>query len=146
MATRVDIEDKTNRANPLIEWKIYYHDPDAKDYYSTFSNIDGTAEEAPVYGVILIQHPILDGRAVGKVSGADYYALDEEKKWIGMDALGLQDRIDNSIPFSALKQGRWINLERYWDILYLADDDKDFRMEPEGRTTRLPVVEAITRS
>ncbi|KKN92416.1 hypothetical protein LCGC14_0209070 [marine sediment metagenome] len=132
------ITDIINKANPLITWKIYYHDPNSKDYYSTFSNLDGTAEQAPVNGVIVIQQPIENGRGIDQVTNGDYYALDEENKWIGMDVLGLQDRIDNNIPFTALKEGRWINLERFWDILYLAGDDKDFVSEPEGRISRIP--------
>ena len=134
----LSIDDVSNKVNPLIEWKIYYHDPLSKDYYSTFSNLDGTAEEAPINGVIVIQQPIESGRGIDQVANGDYYALDEENKWIGMDALGLQDRIDNSIPFSALKEGRWINLERFWDILYLSADDKDFTQNPEGRVSRIP--------
>ncbi len=132
-----EVTDTVNKANPLILWKIYYHDPDAKNYYSTFSNLDGTAKDAPTQGVIVIQQPIENGRGLDQVINGDYYALDEEDKWIGMDALGLQDRIDNNIPFSALKEGRWINLERFWDILYLAADDKDFVQNPEGRVSRL---------
>ena len=134
----LEVNDTDNKVNPLIKWKIYYHDPDAPNYYSTFSNLDGTAEEAPVQGVIVIQQPIENGRGVDAVSNGDFYALDEEGKWIGMDESGKQDRIDNHIPFSALKEGRWINTERYWDILYLADDDKDFAAKPEGRVSRMP--------
>jgi hypothetical protein len=140
------VTDITNKANPLIKWRIYYHDPEAKDYYSTFSNLDGRAVEAPVNGVIVIQQPIENGRGIDQVSNGDYYALDEENKWIGMDALGLQDRIDNNIPFSALKEGRWINLERFWDILYLAADDKDFVQNPEGRVSRLPKATVVRGS
>ena len=136
----VRVTDTVNRANPDITWKIYYHDPDAPNYYSTFSNLDGDAEDAPTQGVIVIQQPIENGRGIDPVAGADFYGLDEENKWIGMDANGIQDRIDNNIPFSALKEGRWINLERFWDITYLAGDDKDFVSEPEGRISRIPKV------
>ena len=131
-------DDITNRANPLIIWKIYYHDPDSPDYYSTFSNLDGTAESAPTQGVIVIQQPIENGRGIDQVASTDFYAIDEEGKWIGMDILGLQDRIDNNLPVIALKEGRVINLERFWDILYLTADDKDFVQNPEGRESRLP--------
>ena len=136
----LDINDVVNKANPLIKWKIYYHDPDSHTYYSTFSNLDGSAEDAPIHGVILIQQPIENGRGVDKVAFGDYYAIDEEGKWIGMDAMGLQDRIDNNIPFTALKEGRWINTERFWDIYYLAGDDADFTNKREGRKSRLPTV------
>ncbi len=134
----LSVNDVVNKANPLIEWKIYYHDPDAPNYYSTFSNLDGKAEDAPVHGVIVIQQPIENGRGIDKVANGDYYALDEEGKWIGMDAAGLEERRRNNIPFSALKEGRWINLERFWDILYLAGDDSDFISKTEGRKSRLP--------
>jgi len=66
------------------------------------------------------------GRAVDRVAGADFYAIDEEGKWIGMDASGLQDRRDNNIPFRALKNGRWINLDRYQEIMTRAHGDDDF--------------------
>ncbi len=140
MATRNDNLDTINKANALIKWKIYYHDPDAPNYYSTYSNLDGSAEDAPVYGVILIQQPIENGRGIDQVADGDYYALDEEGKWIGMDPNGLKDRQLNNIPFSALKEGRWINLERYWDIRYLAGDDKDFVETQENRVSRIPVA------
>lgn len=134
-------DDVVNRANPLILWKVYYHDLDAPNYFSTFSNLDGTADSAPVQGVILIQQPIENGRGIDRVAGGDYYAIDEEGKWIGMDAAGKQDRDDNNIPYFSLKEGRWINTERFWDILYLAGDDPDFVENPEGRTTRLPPID-----
>lgn len=133
-----------NKVNPLVKWKIYYHDPNSHNYYSTYSNLDGSAEGAPVHGVILIHQPIEEGRGVDKITGADFYALDEEGIWTGMDASGVQDRIDNNIPFTALKEGRWVNTERFWDILYLAGDDADFVKEPEGRVSRLPEVDPIT--
>ena len=135
----LSVDDVTNKANPLIKWKIYYHDPEAKRYYSMFSNLDGRAEDAPIHGVIVIQQPIENGRGIDRVMGADFYALDEENKWIGMDANGVQERTDNNVPFSALKEGRWINTDRFWDILYLTSDDKDFVDKPEGRASRLPV-------
>jgi len=134
-------DDIVNKANPLIVWKIYYHDPDAPNYFSTFSNLDGRAVNAPEFGVVLIQQTSENGRGIDVVLYGDYYAMDEEGKWIGMDALGKADRDLNNIPYSALKQGRWINTERFHDITYLAGDDKDFVEEPEGRVSRIPKVE-----
>jgi hypothetical protein len=61
-----------NKVNPLIKWKIYYHDPNSRNYFSTYSNLDGSAEDAPVQGVILIHQPVEEGRGVDKVSGADF--------------------------------------------------------------------------
>jgi hypothetical protein len=140
MPKALSVDDVVNKANPLITWKIYYHAPDAPNYYSTFSNLDGRAEDAPVYGVIVIQQPIENGRGIDRVVGADYYAIDEEGKWVGMDDKGLEDRRINNLPYSALKEGRWINTDRFWDILYLSSDDKDFVYNPKGRVSRLPVV------
>ena len=136
----VRVTDVENKVNPLVKWKIYYHDPDALGYYSTFSNLDGSAEDAPIHGVIVIYQPMYNGRAVDRVMGGDFYAVDEEGKWVGMDASGIQDRKDNNIPYSALKTGRWINTERFQDILYLADGDPDFVQDPEKRKSRLPRV------
>jgi hypothetical protein len=66
------------------------------------------------------------GRYKERISGADYFAIDEEGKWVGMDASGIQDRRENNIPFYALKQGRWINTERYQEIMTRANGDVDF--------------------
>jgi hypothetical protein len=80
--------------------------------------------------------PIEGGRSAEQISGADYYAIDEEGKWTGMDASGVSDRRENNIPFHALKQGRWINTERYQEIMIRAGYDRDF-----GGDGRLRAVE-----
>ena len=115
-----------NKRNPNIRWKIYYHDPETPEYHTTWTNLDGLAKDAPVDGVICIVQPMDGGRAADRVAGADFYAIDEEGKWIGMDADGIRDRTENNIPFRALKNGRWINLDRYQEIMTRAFGDSDF--------------------
>ena len=115
-----------NKSHPTMQWKIYYHDPDARDYFSTYSNLDGGAADAPDTGVVCIIQPIVGGRYREKVAGGDYYAIDEEGKWVTFNEDGLQDRIDNNIPYYHLKNGRWINNERYGEILVRAFVDVDF--------------------
>ena len=116
----------TNKFNNLVHWKIYYHDPDSLTYHRTWSNLDGPVHEAPVKGVICIIQPIEGGRYKELVCNADFYAMDEEGKWIGMDSNGIRDRKENQIPFYGLKEGRWINTERYQEILSRAKEDPDF--------------------
>jgi len=115
-----------NKVNPDIQWRIYYHDPEAEDYFNTYSNQDGTAEDAPVQGVICIVQPVDKGRMKDIVMQGDYYAVDEEGKWIGMDDNGIADRDANNIPYTALKEGRWINTDRFNEIYSRALNDVDF--------------------
>ena len=115
-----------NKFNHLVHWKIYYHDPDSPTYHKTWSNLDGPSHEAPSYGVICIVQPVEGGRYKEVVANADYYAQDDEGKWHGMGESGLKDRREHNIPFYALKAGRWINTERYQEILSRANTDPDF--------------------
>jgi hypothetical protein len=115
-----------NLINPDLHWRIYYHDPEAEDYFSTYSNQDGEPDDAPVYGVICIVQPMSGGRWRDVVVQGDYYAVDEEGKWIGMDDNGIADRDANNIPYSALKEGRWINTDRFNEIYSRAFNDVDF--------------------
>jgi hypothetical protein len=115
-----------NKTRPDIRWKIWYHDPESPKYCTSWTNLDGPARDAPTQGVICIVQPVEGGRFRERVAGADYYAIDEEGKWIGMDASGVEDRRENNIPFRALKQGRWINTERYQEIMIRAIGDRDF--------------------
>jgi hypothetical protein len=115
-----------NKANHLVQWKIYYHDLDSPTYHRTWSNVDGPSNEAPVYGVICIIQPVEGGRFKEIIANADYYAIDEEGKWIGMNTAGVRDRQEHRLPFFSLKEGRWINTDRYQEILSRAHGDPDF--------------------
>jgi len=115
-----------NKVRPEMRWKIYYHDPDRRDKFFTYSNLDGSAAGAPDFGIVCIVQPIWGGRERTYVAGGDWYAIDEEGKWVTFNDSGLQDRKDNNIPYSHLKQGRWINDERYAEILTRAHGDADF--------------------
>ncbi len=115
-----------NKFNPDVQWRIYYHDPDRADKYFTYSNLDGRAADAPTDGVQCIIQPIEGGRFRHIVSAGDHYAIDDEGKWVTFNADGLQERIRNNIPYFHLKNGRWINLERYQEIRTRAFGDVDF--------------------
>jgi hypothetical protein len=88
--------------------------------------MDGPPSDAPTEGVICIVQTADRGRSKDIVQYADYYAIDEEGKWIGMDASGVQDRRENNIHFHALKTGRWINTDRLQEIRSRAHNDPDF--------------------
>lgn len=115
-----------NKFNPDVQWKIYYHDPDKADKYFTYSNLDGRAANAPIDGVICIIQPVEGGRYKETIASGDHYAMDEEGRWVTFMADGLQERIDNNIPYNHLKNGRWISTERYQEIRTRAYGDVDF--------------------
>lgn len=115
-----------NKANAEIKWKIWYHDPNSPTYYTTYSNLDGPPRDAPVQGVICIVQTSDGGRSKDMVHNADFYIIDEEGKWTGCDQSGLDDRQANSIPYHALKHGRWVNTDRHQAIRSAAHNDLDF--------------------
>ena len=114
-----------------MNWKIYYHSPDSPEYYWTRSDEEVSAEDAPEYGVLCIVQFYSDHSNKDVIMGSDYYAIDEEGRWTGMNADGLEDRKKNNIPFSALKVGRQINTERFLRILMFARRDTDFGTKPK---------------
>lgn len=126
-----------NKFNRMVKWKIYYHDPESPTYHRTWSNLDGPEWEAPIQGVICIIQPIEGGKFKEVIHNANFYAIDEEGKWIGMNKSGIKDRIENSIPYYSLKEGRWINTDRYQEILSRARQDPDFG----GNGTYNPIEE-----
>ena len=115
-----------NKYNHLVHWKIYYHDPESPTYHRTWSNLDGPPWEAPYYGVVCIVQPIAGGKMKEVLCNANFYAQDEEGKWIGLGKSGLRDREENKIPIYCLKEGRWINTDRYHEIMSRANRDADF--------------------
>jgi len=115
-----------NKYNHLVHWKIYYHDPNSPTYHRTWSNLDGPSHEAPLHGVICILQPMAGGACKEIVCGGDFYAMDEEGKWIGMDESGVKDRLEHSISYYSVKHGRWINTDRFQEIMSRAKGDPDF--------------------
>jgi hypothetical protein len=109
-----------------VKWKIWYHDPESPTYCRTWSSLDGSALDSPFQGVICITQWVDGGRHFERVCNGDYYAIDEEDKWIGIDSRGIQDRRENNIKFHSLKQGRWVNTDRFRDIMERAFKDPDF--------------------
>ena len=115
-----------NKSHPTMQWKIYYHDPNAPERTTTYSSDDGSPADAPEFGVICIVQPIWGGRERTQLRGGKYYAVDEEGKWVTFNEDGLQDRKDNRIPYYHLKEGRWINDDRYGEVITKAYGDADF--------------------
>jgi hypothetical protein len=116
----------TNRSNPDLKWKIWYHDPNDPNHYNTFSNQDGPPRDAPTHGVVCIVQTCDGGRSKDMWDGQDYYIIDEEGKWIGVSQHGIDDRDARGIPYRALKHGRTVNTDRYQEIRSRAHNDPDF--------------------
>lgn len=130
-----------NPRNPLIFWRLYYADSTKPNDYYTFDNLDGTPEEAPVDNVICILQFRVD-QSVDTVSqintddvkvhsdcfmGKDLYFMNENGRWqAGEDHPTLEERRDRGIPYSAVKNGYWTDLETYKRILQIASFDTDF--------------------
>ena len=99
------------------DWQIYYDDK------KPFSNLDGTPEQAPAWGVIdIMQYDTArDGRGYHQ-GGSDYYIWREvDQKWVGVDFCGLVDFMINEIDL--MKVGRTIDTKKYLEIRKQAGED-----------------------
>jgi hypothetical protein len=99
----------------MLKWRFYYGDE------STFSNEDGSPEEAPGSDVqIIIQEDPENGRYFQ--SGSDYYVWRDDRWW-GVDIFGLFDfLVDNSL----VKFGRTIDTKLHRKLHMKAEEDPDF--------------------
>lgn len=99
-------------------WKIFY------DGGGTFSNRDGSPQEAPARGVqVIIQSSDRVGRAV--VRSSDYYIFSARcGGWEGVDIFGLWDYLA-SPGFKVVKFGRTIGNQEWNDVLIRAVDDPE---------------------
>lgn len=105
--------------NDTIEWRIYYDDG------TTFSNLDGSPEEAPPFGFICaVGYDETNSRYI--MHGWDHYCWDvESNQWWGMDTFGLIDRLSRNL-IVAYKQGRTVSKTRFTEIMNLSNDDINF--------------------
>ena len=82
-------------------WEIYYDDG------TTFSDLEGTPQDAPSFGVIAVVSP---DETVGRIITHKwdwYYVVGDQ--WWGSDVYGVLDRMTHNLEVTALKQGRNVN-------------------------------------
>lgn len=114
-----------NPTTPGLLWKIYYYDPNNVDVMQTFSNLDGTVAEAPDSFVMCILMCTENGDRF-ELTTADYYFVDNEGKWAGMDVWGQEDRDKFNIPYENIKYGYWVNMDRWNEVCSTWGRDKSF--------------------
>lgn len=103
-----------------MKWKIYYEDG------STFSDEDGTIEEAPARGVICIVQA--DGSLGRRFElDEDFYVWSEavgwKQGWTAMNIFGLMDFL---IELGLVKFGRMTDDQNYQAIKRRAAEDPGF--------------------
>lgn len=99
-------------------WRIYYDDG------STFSETDGTAEQAPARGVIAILQPDPDPVVRQHVvSRFDYYWITDAGEWYGGDIFGLFDYLITP-GWKTVKFGRTISNAEHRAIVARATADR----------------------
>jgi hypothetical protein len=105
----------------MYKWRIYYDDG------STFDNTMGEPEQAPAYGVQIINRNHDENGAM-LVHHWDFYYWKEGKGWFGGDIFGLLDQLlhDNENKIRAVKQGRTLIPDDFKSILNKAHNDPDF--------------------
>lgn len=114
-----------NPTTPGLLWKIYYYDPERVEVMKTFTNLDGTPAEAPEDLVLCILSVTEEG-ARYELTNADYYFVDNEGKWGGAYLTGLQDRDRLNIPHDPVKNGYWVNTDRWNEACRVWGADTDF--------------------
>jgi hypothetical protein len=90
------------------EWKLYYSDG------STFSYEDGTPDQAPRYGLLIVTQN-LHGRQEMLFNQNFYFHVDGE--WFGMDEYGVRERLSQRLPVQPMVQGRYVSA-RDFSIAY----------------------------
>ncbi len=116
----------------MLEWRIYYHGGD------TFSNLDGPAEDAPGYGVLVIGY---QDRATGRglMRGFDFYAYDG-KEWYGHDLWGLMDRLFNRLGVVAAFAGRSVSELEFQETYKKAKEDPELPVKSGKNRRESPKV------
>lgn len=102
-----------------LKWRVYYDDG------STFDNTQGSPADSPGWGVVaaVTQHHY-EGRVFQ--TRKDVYAYDPSCGWVGIDWIGLLDRLANRIPTEAVSFGRMLPNTQYDEIHRIAVTDPDF--------------------
>jgi hypothetical protein len=108
----------------MLRWRIYYGDG------STFSNEDGSVEQAPSWDIQnIVQIDKNTGRGARHLGGNEshYYVYDKnEDRWYDVDFTGLIDYLINNIK--TVKFGRSIDTASYLAIRERAA--RDFGIKP----------------
>ena len=106
----------------LVDWRIYYDDG------STFDSDQGTPNDAPPVGVILIlQRDLLFPNNTERIVGENYYYwAGPTMQWQGSDRDGLVDRLLERKDVEGVCQGRRLSREDFHAIHRAASNDSDF--------------------
>lgn len=99
---------------PRPKWRIYYGDG------STFSNLEGTPEDAPCVNVMCAAYYDEDNRR-RLAHSADYYFY-EGGRWYGVDLFGLWDYLSQP-GLKLVKFGRMIGDAQYRAVMSKAMND-----------------------
>ena len=110
-----------------MEWRIYYDDG------STFDNLDGAPWEAPGRGIICVVQPDPSPEMYSVntqvLQGHPFYWYHVEwGYWLHSDRDGILDQLtaDRGNQVCAVKMGRWLDFNKYREILETAKNDFDF--------------------
>lgn len=110
-----------------IKWRIYYDDD------TTFDNTQGEPWEAPGRGVVCIVQidpsPRMYNVNTQVLMESPFFWYHREfGYWFRSEQNGLIDQLTNDRKniVCAVKLGRWTDFTHYREILYRANNDKDF--------------------
>lgn len=101
-------------------WKMWLWDG------TTFDFRQGAPDDAPHYGVIIIDQ-ILPDRTVQLLRYEDYYYYDGDQ-WLAGDDNGVRERLRERLwdPTDVLTNGRLVPDEVFWAIYRAATNDPDY--------------------
>lgn len=104
----------------MADWKIHYADG------STYSNEDGSWEDAPAWGIaaIVVSTPEC-GWAM--IQGGDYFIMNQAGDIIPIDDTGWDDYAANVLR--VVKVGRMLSREEWQRIYTKALKDRDFAIK-----------------
>ena len=85
-------------------WTLFYADG------NTFSSEDGTPDQAPSYGLLIVAQ-LLNGRRELLFNQNFYFHVGGE--WFGMDEYGVRERLRERLPVQAMIQGRYVSIRDY---------------------------------
>lgn len=100
----------------MVGWIVWYDDG------SSFSSLEGSPQDAPRIGVICIcERSQEHGRIIWV--GHDYYWWHDDGVWVGGDASGLNDYLDQPGAYKVRLKGRSVPATRHHRIYKLACED-----------------------
>jgi hypothetical protein len=110
----------------MLKWRVYYDDD------STFDSSQGSPADAPAWGVVACN--TLDPKE-GRTfqSASDFYVYEPDCGWVGVDLIGLLDRLGNRVPIESVCFGRTVPSDTYERIYTVAVKDPDFPLKSGKR-------------